>query len=126
MKNYQNVDHYIADQENEETRERLQSIRTLIKETAKDAEEVISYGMPAYKWKGILVYFAAFKNHISFFPAGSGIDEFKEELSEFKTSKGTIQVQHKQEIPYTLFKEIIQFRMSENERRAELKKLSKK
>jgi uncharacterized protein YdhG (YjbR/CyaY superfamily) len=92
----------------------VQQIRQAIHETAPDAEETISYQMPAFKQNGVLVYFAAFKDHIGFFPTGSGVEAFKERLSGYKTSKGTIQFPLDKPIPLDLVKEIVRFRVSEN------------
>lgn len=123
MKQYPNVDTYIADFP-DEVRNRLQTIRELIKDTTPEAEEVISYGMPAFKYKKrILVYYAAFKNHIGFYALPSGKDAFIEKLSEYKTSKGTIQFPHKNSLPLDLIKEIVIYRMEENELKSEKKQL---
>jgi uncharacterized protein YdhG (YjbR/CyaY superfamily) len=92
----------------------LQQIRQAIHETAPEAEETISYQMPAYKKNGVLVYFAAFKDHIGFFPTGSGVEAFKDKISSYKTSKGTIQFPLDKPIPLDLIKEIVRFRVSEN------------
>ena len=115
MKNYQDVDHYIADHQDGELRERLQRIRATIQQAAPNALETISYKMPAYKQNGILVYFAAFKNHVSFFPTSNGVEMFKDRLGDYKTSKGTIQFSNNQEIPYDLIAEIVNYRLQENE-----------
>jgi uncharacterized protein YdhG (YjbR/CyaY superfamily) len=111
--NFKNIDEYIASFP-PETSEILEKIRMTIKEAAPEAMEVISYQMPAYKLKGILVYFAAFKNHISFFPTASAVEVFKEELTEYKCSKGTIQFAKGQTIPYDLISKIVKFRVAEN------------
>ena len=117
MKDYTSVDHYIADQPDESVRERLQKMRSTIQQAAPDARETMSYKMPAYKQNGILVYFAAFKNHVSFFPTSNGVEVFKDRLDEYKTSKGTIQFSNKQDIPYDLIAEIVKYRLKENEAR---------
>ncbi len=70
--------------------------------------------MPAFKQNGILVWFAAFKNHIGFFPKVSAIEAFKEKLSDYQTSKGTIQFPLNEPIPLKLVKEIVKFRIKEN------------
>lgn len=107
----------------EEIRELLQSIRTAIKEAAPEAEEVISYNMPAYKYYGILVYFAAYKNHIGFYPGSSLITEvFKKDLVKYKTSKGTIQFPPDQQLPLKLIKKIVKFRVRYNLDKAKTKK----
>lgn len=110
---WQNTDEYIASFP-ENISERLQSIRNTIRECAPEAEEKISYQMPAFFQNGVLVYFAAHKNHIGFYPASRGISMFQEELTHFKTSKGTIQFPHNQPIPFELIRRITEFRLNEN------------
>lgn len=110
----ENTDHYISLFPTV-IQERLTSLRKAIQETAPEAQEVISYGMPAYKQQGIIVYFAAYKNHIGFYPTASGVSTFAEELRAYQCSKGTIQFQHDQAIPFDLIKRIVQFRITENE-----------
>ena len=85
---------------------------------APEASEVISYGMPAYKWKGILVYFAGYQSHIGFYPTASGIEEFKSELKEFKWSKGTVQFPINQPLPLELVTRMVKFRIDVNRRKA--------
>lgn len=113
MKAYKNVDDYIEDQP-EEVKSLLLKIRATIRKAAKDAEEIISYGMPAYKYYGVLVYFAAFKKHIGFFPTSSGVEFFKEKLKSYKTSKGTIQFSFDKPIPVKLVADITKFRLNED------------
>jgi uncharacterized protein YdhG (YjbR/CyaY superfamily) len=91
----------------------LKKLRQSIKESAPEAEETISYGMPAFKLKRILVYFVAFKNHIGFYPTASPIVVFKKELSVYKTSKGAIQFPIDEPIPDALVKKIVKFRVNE-------------
>ncbi len=102
--------------------ERLAILRKAIQEAAPEAQEVISYGMPAYKQQGVLVYFAGYKNHIGFYPTGSGVSTFVEELTDYQCSKGTIQFQHDQAIPVELIKRIVQFRINENQLKAAMQK----
>jgi len=92
----------------------LQQIRIKIREAAPDAEEIISYQMPAYRQNGILVYFGGFKNHVGFFPTPGGIEKFKTDLLPFKCSKGTVQFQYDEPIPFTLIKRIVKYRIEEN------------
>ena len=101
---------------------KLEQIRKAVKETLPEAEEIISYNMPAYKFHGILLYFAAHKNHIGFYP-GSSIanDFFKDDLKGFQTSKGTIKFPIKNEIPVKLIKKIVEFKMNENLNKLKLK-----
>lgn len=113
MKQYPDIDTYIADFP-QEIRERLTTIRNIVHEEAPEAEEVISYGMPAFKYrKKILIYFAAFKNHIGFYALPSGNEAFSHKLEAYKTSKGTIQFPHNKPIPFDLIREIVQFRIHE-------------
>lgn len=100
----------------------LKQLRQLIKATAPGAEELISYRMPAYKYKGVLVYFAGYKNHIGFYPGSEGIEQFISQLSGYHISKGTIQLPLDQPLPLKLLEEIIRFRVKENEAKAALKK----
>ncbi|MES1217230.1 MAG: DUF1801 domain-containing protein [Bacteroidota bacterium] len=102
----------------------LLKLRKTIKAAAPKAEEVISYQMPAYKYKGMLVYFAAWKSHIGFYPAGS-IKTFTKELSEYEVSKGTIRFPLDKPFPFGLISKIVKFRMKENEERAIAKKNSR-
>jgi uncharacterized protein YdhG (YjbR/CyaY superfamily) len=111
-KRYKNIDEYIADFP-KDIQEKLESIRQTIKKAAPQAQEAISYGMPAFKLNGNLVYFAAFKNHIGFFPAPSGIEAFKEDLAIYQTSKGTIQFPLDKPIPFELITRIVKFRVKE-------------
>ncbi len=121
LKNVKNVDHYISLQPIE-IQGKLNQLRKLIKDNAPDALEVISYNMPAYKLNGMLLYFAAHKNHIGLYPMASGIEAFKDELTKYETSKGTVQFPHNKSLPVTLIKKIIQFRVKQNLEKAKSKK----
>jgi len=108
------IDEYIA-QFPKNVRDILQELRRAIKESAPDAEETISYGMPAFKLRGkALVYFAAWKKHIGFYPIPSAIEAFKKELSPFKQAKGAVQFPY-DAVPFDLVKRIVRFRVEENE-----------
>jgi uncharacterized protein YdhG (YjbR/CyaY superfamily) len=106
----------------EEIQDRLQSIRETIRNMAPEAEEVISYQMPAYKLNGILVYFAACKNHLGFYPASTGITVFSRELSGYKTSKGAVQFPYDRPLPLDLIAQIVAFRVAENREKKARKK----
>jgi len=121
LKNVKNVDHYISLQPIE-IQGKLNQLRKLIKDNAPDALEVISYNMPAYKFNGMLMYFAAHKNHIGLYPMASGIEAFKDELTKYETSKGTVQFPHSKSLPVTLIKKIVQFRVNQNLEKAKSKK----
>ncbi len=112
-KKYETIDEYIASFP-KKVQVILEEFRKAIKEAAPEAEETISYRMPAFKQNGILVWFAAFKNHIGFFPKISAIDAFREKLSAYQTSKGTIQFPINEPLPLELIKEIVRFRVKEN------------
>ncbi len=116
----QTIDDYIAGFP-KDVQEILQHIRQTIREAAPDAEEKISYQMPTFTLKGNLVYFAAFKNHIGFYPIPSGIEEFKEELSAYEQGKGSVQFPLDKPIPYDLISRIVKFRVKENLAKAEAK-----
>ncbi len=94
----------------------LQQIRQAVKEAAPDAEETISYNMPAFKLNGNLVWFGAFKNHIGFYPRESAIEEFKEKLAGYEVSKvqGTVKFPLDKPIPIGLIREMVRFRVKEN------------
>ena len=108
-----------------EIQEILQMIREVIKESAPDAVEKISYQMPTFALHGNLVHFAAFKKHIGFYPTSSGMVAFLPELSEYKTGKGSVQFPLEKPIPYNLISRITKYRVAENLKRAE-EKLKKK
>ena len=92
----------------------LENLRSNIKKTVPAAEEVISYQMPAFKWNGVLVWYAAYKEHIGLYPTASPMRVFREELSKFETSKGAIRFPLGKPIPITLVRKIIKFRVREN------------
>lgn len=106
------IDAYIS-RYDEDIRAILQEFRRLIKEDAPDATEKISYQMPTFYLNGNLVHFAVQKNHIGFYPAPSGVAAFKEELTDYKTSKGAIQFPLTKPIPYELVRRIVRFRVEE-------------
>lgn len=118
------IDEYIL-QYPQEIQEILKTLRKVIKESAPNAEEKISYRMPTFVLNGNLVHFAAFKNHIGFYPTPSGIHTFQQELSGYKTSKGAIQFPIGKPIPYGLISEIVKFRVAENQSKVE-EKIKKK
>jgi uncharacterized protein YdhG (YjbR/CyaY superfamily) len=118
--NFSNVEEYIKSFP-ENIQYFLNNIRTTILENAPNATEEISYGMPAYKInKKPLVYFGAFSKHIGFYATPTGHKEFKEQLSQYKQGKGSVQFPYKKLIPYELIAKIVKFRVNEN------KKINKK
>jgi len=92
----------------------LQHIRRTIHEIAPEATEAIAYGMPTFRLHGNLVHFAAFKNHIGFYPVPSGMAAFQEELSAYKQGKGSARFPLDKPIPYDLIQRIVRFRVEEN------------
>ena len=92
----------------------LEQIRALIRTTAPQAKEAIKYQIPTFTLNGNLVHFAAFKNHIGFYPTPTGTDKFQQELSIYKSGKGSVQFPLDQPIPYNLIRRIVEFRVQEN------------
>lgn len=97
-----------------ETQILLQKLRFIIKRAAPNSSEVISYKMPAFKQNKVLVYFAGYKNHIGFYPTGTGIEAFKNEFSSFKWSKGAVQFPLDQPLPEELITKIVTFKVNED------------
>ena len=95
----------------------LKKMRITIREAAPEAKETISYRIPTFRLNGNLVHFAAFKNHIGFYPTSSGIEAFKEELSPYKSAKGSVQFPIDKPVPYDLVRKIVLFRVQENLRK---------
>jgi uncharacterized protein YdhG (YjbR/CyaY superfamily) len=113
MKTFADINAYISEFP-EEIRVILEQIRTTIQKAAPEAKEAIKYGMPTFILNGNLVHFAAYKNHIGFYPAPSGIDAFIEELAVYRTGKGTIQFPIDKPIPFDLITKVVKFRVEEN------------
>jgi uncharacterized protein YdhG (YjbR/CyaY superfamily) len=119
-KGFNSIDEYIATFP-AEIQKLLQEMRAVIHAAAPDATEKISYQMPTFFLNGNLVHFAAFKNHIGFYPAPRGIEAFAQELSVYKGAKGSVQFPIDSPLPFDLISRIVKFRVSEN-----LKKPKKK
>jgi len=115
-----NMDEYIAGFPHD-VQEILEKIRLTIRKAAPDAEETISYQMPTFTLKGNLVHFAAYKKHIGLYPAPSGTEKFKQELSVYKAAKGSVRFPLDRPIPFDLISQIVKFRVKENLSRAEAK-----
>lgn len=94
--------------------EKLQQMRETISKAAPGAKEVISYAIPTYVLNGNLVHFAAFKNHIGFYPGPSAINAFKEDLADFKKAKGSVQFPVGKSLPLETISRIVKFRVEEN------------
>jgi uncharacterized protein YdhG (YjbR/CyaY superfamily) len=118
--NFKDIDSYIS-LFSDDIRVFLQQLRATIKKAAPEAQEVISYQMPAYKYYGILVYFAGYKNHIGFYPAGSVIEAFKSEVASYKGGKGTLRFSLQEPLPLELIYRMVLYRVKENKLKAELK-----
>jgi uncharacterized protein YdhG (YjbR/CyaY superfamily) len=123
MKNFSTVDEYVSALRGD-ARERLESLRKVIRQAAPQAEEVIHYNMPAFESNGMLVWYAAFRRHVGFYPRASAIAAFKRELASYKTSKGAIQFPIEKDIPSDLVRKIVRFRLQENEQKTRRKKQS--
>ncbi len=117
----ESVDSYISDFP-PDTRTKLEDLRRTIRKTAPNAEECISYAMPAYKLGGMLVYFAGYVGHIGFYPGAGGIAAFKDELSGYKWAKGSVQFPLDKPLPLKLITRIVKFRLEENIKRTQAKK----
>ena len=122
---FNSIDEYIATFP-AETQKILEELRATIKSAAPDAEEKISYQMPTFALKGNLVHFAAYKNHIGFYPAPRGIEEFKQELSIYEGAKGTVRFPIDKPLPLELISRIVKFRVAENLKNAETKSNKKR
>ena len=113
MEKINNIDEYIS-QFPIETQFKLKSIREFINNNFPEVSEAMSYGMPTFRLNGNLVHFAGYKNHLGFYPGSSGVANFLNKLTQYKTSKGAIQFPIDEPIPFELIKEIIEFRVKEN------------
>jgi len=119
------IDEYIATFP-EEIQKILEELRATIKASAPDAEEKISYQMPTFALKGNLVHFAAWKNHIGFYPTSSGTQAFKHELSIYEGAKGSVKFPIEKPLPLELISKIVKFRVAENLKNAEIKSSKRK
>jgi uncharacterized protein YdhG (YjbR/CyaY superfamily) len=118
------IDEYIADQP-VSIRPIMEKLRQIVNKVEPDAEEVISYGMPAYKLHGMLLYFAAFTNHYSLFAFPSAIVAFKDKLKGYELSKGTIKFPLNKPVPVKLITEIVKYKVQENINKHQAKELAK-
>lgn len=125
MKSYADIDTYIQDF-TADKQKLLRTMRATIQKAAPKAVEKISYGMPCFYQEGNLVYFAAMKNHIGFYPSSSGVENFQHELKPYHTSKGAIQFSLDKPLPLKLISTIVKFRVMENEQKTLAKKKSNK
>jgi uncharacterized protein YdhG (YjbR/CyaY superfamily) len=118
MKKPVTIDEYIAGYP-KETQKILQQMRTTIKSVAPQAEEVISYGMPAFKLHGMLAWFAAHTHHTGLYPGASTMAAFKKEVSAYKNAKGSVQFPFDKPLPLGLIKKMVQFKATENSLRVQ-------
>lgn len=100
----------------------LGDVRSVIRKVAPDSVETISYGIPTFKLNGNLVHFAAFKNHIGFYPTPNGIEEFEKELSVYKQGKGSVQFPVDQPLPLDLISKIVKYRVKKNSEKNSIRK----
>ena len=121
---FTSIDEYIAAFP-VDVQERLRQMRAVIREAAPEAQEKISYQMPTFFLHGNLVHFAAFKNHIGFYPAPRGIEAFKDELAAYEGAKGSVQFPLDQPLPLDLVRKIVQFRVADQVQNAKAKKSRK-
>jgi uncharacterized protein YdhG (YjbR/CyaY superfamily) len=117
---YKTVEEYLSTQP-AEIKAILEELRKTIAKAATKAEEMISYNIPAFKLNGMLVWYAAFKEHIGFYPRASGIEVFKKELSGYKMAKGSVQFPIDEPLPLSLVSKIVKYRVAENEEEAKRK-----
>jgi uncharacterized protein YdhG (YjbR/CyaY superfamily) len=115
-KEFVSIDEYIRSFP-EDIQKLLNEVRAAIKATAPDATEKIAYQIPTFYLNGNLVHFAAFKNHIGFYPTSSGISAFQDELKEYKSAKGSVQFPLDKPMPAELIKRIVKYRVRENEQK---------
>jgi uncharacterized protein YdhG (YjbR/CyaY superfamily) len=115
--NHNSIDEYIATFP-EEVQKKLHELRAVIKASAPEAEEKISYQMPTYFQNGNLIHFAAFKNHIGLYPTPNGIEAFADELSKYEGGKGSKRFPLNEPLPLDLISRIVKFRVAENQRKA--------
>jgi uncharacterized protein YdhG (YjbR/CyaY superfamily) len=108
-----------------EVQEKLNRIRAIIREEAPGAAETIAYGIPTFVLHGNLVHFSAYKEHIGFYPAPSGIEHFKDELALYQKGKGTLQFPLNQPIPFDLIRRVVACRVQQNLAKAASKKKKK-
>jgi uncharacterized protein YdhG (YjbR/CyaY superfamily) len=121
---FENIDQYIAAFPID-TQKLLQQMRQLILKAAPNANECIKYAIPTFEYFGNLVHFAAYKNHVGFYPSPSGLIAFQKEIDTFTNSKGAVQFPLNKPLPKALISKIVKFRVIENENRFKLKRIKK-
>jgi len=112
------IDEYIAGFP-DEVQGLLQEVRGVIRETAPEAEETISYGIPTFTLNGrYLIYFAAYKTHLSLYPAPVGVQEFEADMAAYRSGRGTLRFPYDRPVPFELIRRIVKFRVKESKVRA--------
>jgi len=119
--NFKNIDDYISTF-SKDVQDVLQEIRETIHKAAPEAEEAISYQLPTFKLNGNLVHFAAWKNHVGFYPSPSGTKEFQKEISKYAFAKGSIQFPLDEPMPLSLITKIVKYRVKESTEKMKAKK----
>jgi len=120
MEKYKSVLQYLSTLP-EDIQFKVEELRETIRQAAPEATEVISYNMPAYKMNKVLVYFAVYRNHIGFYPTGSGIAAFQKEIAAYKNSKGAVQFPINEKLPLALVSRMVKFRLEADAEEARLK-----
>jgi uncharacterized protein YdhG (YjbR/CyaY superfamily) len=118
---YTTIDEYISSFP-KNIQKMLGDVRSVIRKVAPDSVETISYGIPTFKLNGNLVHFAAFKNHIGFYPTPNGIEEFEKELSVYKQGKGSVQFPVDKPLPLDLISKIVKYRVKKNSEKNSIRK----
>jgi uncharacterized protein YdhG (YjbR/CyaY superfamily) len=118
---FQTIDEYIKTFP-KDIQKILESVRQTIKNVAPEAEETINYQIPTFKLNGNLVHFAAFKNHIGFYPGSKAIEIFQKELTKYKSSKGAVQFPIDKPMPLSLIQKIVKHRVKENSAKTKKKR----
>ena len=118
------VDAYIAGFP-QDVQKILRKVRQTIRKAAPDGQETISYQIPTFTQNGVLIHFAAFKNHIGLYPAPRGVEKFKDELSAYEGGKGTVRFPLDEPIPFDLITRIVKFRLKNNLEKAEAGKMKR-
>jgi len=111
--NFKTIDEYISTFP-KDIQKILEQVRQTIKKAAPDANEAINYQIPTFKLNGNLVHFAAFKNHIGFYPGSKAIEIFQKDLKSYKSSKGAVQFPIDRPMPLSIIKKIVNHRVKEN------------
>jgi uncharacterized protein YdhG (YjbR/CyaY superfamily) len=122
---FNNIDEYIASQP-DHIKEPLEQLRQVIKEAAPDSEETISYQMPAFRFHGILCYFASFKNHYSLFISPDILLNFKDKLTSYELSRGTMRIPIQEPVPEKIISEMVKYAAREKIKKAQFRKAKKK